>query len=72
MFKFFDFLVNLISSIIDFVVSLVSMIIFVLEYIGKGLAYVVLMQGMLPPFVVVPIVVIVSYTIVITIIHMGD
>lgn len=72
MFKFFDYIVSLISAVIDMVVSTISMIVFALQFIVKGVAYAFTLINMLPPFVIVPVYAIIAYTVIITIIHFGD
>ena len=39
MFKFFDYIVDLVGAVIGFVVHTISMIVFAFEFIAKGVFY---------------------------------
>jgi hypothetical protein len=72
MFKFFDYIVDLVGAVIGFVVHTISMIVFAFEFIAKGVFYTTALITVLPVFVQVPIFTLVAYTVIITVLHFGD
>ncbi len=72
MFKFFDFIVTLIGSIVNFVISTIEMLVQVIIYITKGIAYLILGIAYLPPFAKVPLIAIISYIAIITLLNKGE
>ena len=71
MFQFFDWIINLISSIINFVVSFFKMLVQIITFIVAGFAYVGTVTAYLPTFALAPLLALVGYSVIVTLINKG-
>ena len=51
MFKFFDFIINFLESIVGYILNLFEMLLYVISFIGQGVLYAVTCIQYLPPWV---------------------
>lgn len=71
MFKFFDVIINLISTLVDLVLKAFQIIIYVFQFIGQGWVYMQTISVVIPAWVTVFVVVAFAYIVIITIINKG-
>lgn len=72
MFKFFDFIVTLISSVVNFVISSIQMIVMVIVQIVRGIGYLTTTVAYLPLALRAPILAIIAFSVIVTLINKGE
>ncbi len=71
MFKFFDVIINMLSTVVDLVVSFFQMIVYIFTFVGQGVVYLGTISAVLPAFVSAFVTVAVAYIVIITILNHG-
>ena len=71
MFKFFDVIINMLSTVVDLVVSFFQMIVYIFTFIGQGVFYMGTISAVLPAFIGAFVTVAVAYIVIITILNHG-
>lgn len=71
MFKFFDFLVGIIETIVNLFVSFVEIIVYVLGFIFQGITYIGTCVAYLPSWVAPFVIAILAYVSIITLLNKG-
>lgn len=72
MFKFFDVIISLIEHVVNMVLSSFKIIIYVFGFIGQGLAYMFSCVALLPAFIQAFLIVIIAYSVLITVLNKGE
>ena len=71
MFKFFDVIVNLLSTLVDLVVKGFEIIVYIFTFMVQGWVYMQTISTIIPSFISAFVVVISAYILIITIINKG-
>lgn len=72
MFKFFDIIVSFLEHIVNMVLSLFKIIVYVFGFIAQGFTYMFTCVAFLPEFLQAFLIVIVAYSVLITVLNKGE
>lgn len=72
MFKFFDVIVSFLEHIVNMVLSFFKIIVYVFGFIAQGLTYMFTCIAFLPTFIQAFLIVIIAYSVLITILNKGE
>lgn len=71
MFKFFDVIINILSTLVDLVVKFFEIIVYVFTFMGQGWVYMQTISTIIPSWVTAFVLVAFAYIVIITIINHG-